>query len=249
MSLIQPFNGQSSADAKMWIARFELFVKTKGFNANKAKSVLPLMLKDGALRWYMSLPDEIKDDYDSLTDAFMQRYGPDENTKWQRTAQLYQTKQSPGQTVEDFITLVTSKGQDVGLSEEQTQQVIINGLKANIRQFVLQNNPQNMEDLRRWAKLGELTCSDENEQHHEVVAAITRLEEQLQALSVQAAQGAWNNNKGSQNQRQSQRKCGFCGRDWHEQLTNCPARGKTCAKCKKQNHFARVCRSAPITEQ
>ncbi|XP_069133378.1 uncharacterized protein [Argopecten irradians] len=251
LTLIQPFTGDSSDDAKLWITRFQLFVKTKGFNQHKAKTVLPLFLKDGALRWYMSLPDTITEDYETLTNAFLQRYGPDDNTKWQRTAQLYQTKQTSGQSVEDFITMLTGKGQDVGLSEDQIQQVVINGLKPNIRQFVLQNNPQTIDELRRWAKLGELTVSDENQQHQEVVAAIARLEDQLQALSVQATQTTWKNGRqqSKSSQQQQQRKCSFCGNNWHQQLANCPARGKTCAKCHKINHFARVCRSAPRTEQ
>ncbi|KAK3795957.1 hypothetical protein RRG08_042951 [Elysia crispata] len=36
--------------------------------------------------------------------------------------------------------------------------------------------------------------------------------------------------------------CGNCGYQ-HAKQSQCPARGKTCRKCNKQNHFARVCRS------
>ena len=36
--------------------------------------------------------------------------------------------------------------------------------------------------------------------------------------------------------------CGNCGYQ-HAKQSQCPARGKTCKKCNKQNHFARVCRS------
>ena len=43
-------------------------------------------------------------------------------------------------------------------------------------------------------------------------------------------------------QNTSQRKCGRCGSNHPPR--NCPAFGKTCRKCQKQNHFARVCKSA-----
>ena len=39
------------------------------------------------------------------------------------------------------------------------------------------------------------------------------------------------------------RTCGFCGGKYHSVLRNCPARGKTCLKCGKLNHFRRMCRS------
>ncbi|KAJ8375478.1 hypothetical protein SKAU_G00060580 [Synaphobranchus kaupii] len=42
--------------------------------------------------------------------------------------------------------------------------------------------------------------------------------------------------------------CGNCGSSSHAtRAQNCPARGQTCRRCGKQNHFARVCRSAPAT--
>ena len=37
------------------------------------------------------------------------------------------------------------------------------------------------------------------------------------------------------------KKCKFCGRNWHDQLSQCPARGENCAKCGVKGHFAVVC--------
>jgi hypothetical protein len=36
-------------------------------------------------------------------------------------------------------------------------------------------------------------------------------------------------------------RCGNCGRQRHQSRDQCPARGKTCIKCNKANHFAAVC--------
>ena len=38
--------------------------------------------------------------------------------------------------------------------------------------------------------------------------------------------------------------CSACGKERHLDRSQCPARGKTCIKCGKLNHFASVCRSA-----
>ena len=40
------------------------------------------------------------------------------------------------------------------------------------------------------------------------------------------------------------KKCGRCGRPWHKDIRNCPAKGKNCLKCGKLDHFAAYCRSS-----
>ena len=42
----------------------------------------------------------------------------------------------------------------------------------------------------------------------------------------------------------SQRQCYRCGREKCPQGSKCPANGQKCSKCKKMNHFAKVCRSS-----
>jgi len=37
--------------------------------------------------------------------------------------------------------------------------------------------------------------------------------------------------------------CGYCGKNAHEDIRQCPARGKECSHCGRTNHFASVCRS------
>ena len=38
-------------------------------------------------------------------------------------------------------------------------------------------------------------------------------------------------------------KCGYCGKQKHKSKHDCPAYGKFCDNCKKENHFASVCKS------
>jgi hypothetical protein len=49
-------------------------VTTKGLNDAMARTTLPLYLKDRALRWYISLEDDVKGDYDVLKEAFQTRF-------------------------------------------------------------------------------------------------------------------------------------------------------------------------------
>ncbi|KAK2702145.1 hypothetical protein QYM36_019275, partial [Artemia franciscana] len=43
------------------------------------------------------------------------------------------------------------------------------------------------------------------------------------------------------------KECYFCGAPYTKNH-NCPARGKTCSKCNKLNHFAKVCKSKGVNE-
>lgn len=46
---------------------------------------------------------------------------------------------------------------------------------------------------------------------------------------------------------QVNRRCGNCGSTRHSShAPDCPARGQTCRRCQKLNHFAKCCRSAPV---
>lgn len=49
----------------------------------------------------------------------------------------------------------------------------------------------------------------------------------------------------SQRRTTANRSCGGCGGTWHPKREDCDAWGKTCKKCGKQGHFAKVCRSNP----
>jgi len=61
---------------------------------------------------------------------------------------------------------------------------------------------------------------------------------------------AYTQGQGNQAQAQgSTPTCSLCGYGWHKSRDLCPAIGKTCAYCKKQNHFSRVCRAAMRNRQ
>ena len=45
------------------------------------------------------------------------------------------------------------------------------------------------------------------------------------------------------------KRCRFCGGEWHEQLEMCPAKDKNCGSCGEQGHFARFCINALSDEE
>ena len=49
--------------------------------------------------------------------------------------------------------------------------------------------------------------------------------------------------------RQQKQKCNHCGYSWPHRTSPCPAQGKSCNQCGKANHFAKVCRTHPMSSQ
>jgi len=55
-------------------------------------------------------------------------------------------------------------------------------------------------------------------------------------------------NEGKPKQFESNKKCYFCGRDFHKH-SSCPARNATCHKCGKSGHFKSVCQSSSVVHE
>ena len=259
--LIPRFKGNVDEDAKLWLTRLELWIKSREVSNEKAAAMLPLLLADSALLWYVGLSDDVKSNLKDLKAAFLSRYGPDERTKWSRVAALYQTHQGQSEAVQDFVSKMRGKAASLDMGEAQLVQAIINGLRPEIRQFVLQRDANTIAEIVSSATLAETTVTPQGNTS-ELVAAIARLEKQVQEMSVQminanTVQQASGDSAPKQGQQpnwysagqwQAPRYCAYCGREPHAR-SRCAADGQTCSRCGKVGHFARVCRSAPQSNQ
>ena len=255
LTAIQPFEGNVTEDAKIWLTRFELYTASKGIKDAAAKATLPLFFKDKALKWYINLSQEVKGNYLELKAAFLKRYGPDNTMIWQRTTTLFQRKQLVNESAEDFVSDIIASGSDLNIPEEQIRHIIVSGLRPHIRQFVLQKQTETIDELRSAAKLAELTTIDTSTEQAQLRATISSLEQQVQAMSslVTAALEKKPSDRCDTQQkdhkpiyqpyRYSHRnRCSFCGGEWHQNLKQCPAQGKECHRCHSLNHFAKMCR-------
>ena len=55
--------------------------------------------------------------------------------------------------------------------------------------------------------------------------------------------------RGTTARRNNLSKCKYCGNNHVWGRKNCPANGKTCSKCGRNDHFAKVCRSSTFSQQ
>ena len=67
------FAGTSLEDAQLWWSSFQLYKNFKEFTNPRALAVFPLMLKDGAMTWYLGQPEATKTDWAALQEAFRKK--------------------------------------------------------------------------------------------------------------------------------------------------------------------------------
>lgn len=180
---IEPFSGDSSVNATEWMDRFENFVIFKGFKEQRRTAALSLLLRGGAQRWLATLPGDTKNSFILLKEAFLQRF-KDTSPSWAKVADLFQRKQNITEDTENFITFMEAEGAKVDLPEQQVFQAVMKGLLPHIRQFVLLQNPQNLQELRGIARTAEAATKETTDTSSLVLERLQEVQVQIKNLSA-----------------------------------------------------------------
>jgi len=184
------FNGATTDNGNDWLAKFELWAQFKNVNNQRKLAAMALLLQQNASTWFRILPADRKDTFDNLRAAFVERYGQNQLAPWQRATRVWSMEQRPTEPVQDFVASVVQASNEAGLTDEQQLQAVIKGLRPSIRQYVLRQQPANVEQLLAAAILAERTDLPSTVSASADVGIIAdtvmRLEKQLQQLTVAA---------------------------------------------------------------
>lgn len=180
-SALSPERFSGTEDAIRWWQSFDFYCAFKGFDNDRRAASLPLFLKASAIDWYQTLPEATKTNFQHLQTAFEARYHPGQDLAWARVGKIFNKIQGPNEPVQNYIEYMQSQAQGVALPDAQLRQAILNGLKPSIRQVVLQNANDTIENLKASAVLAEnaaTTTTDDTK----LVSAINRLEQSTSLL-------------------------------------------------------------------
>ena len=190
------FSGLKSEDAEEWLHSILFWIQYKRLNDESGIAAAALLLRDGALQWFHSLDHSDMSSMRSFSDAFKRRYMELKADKWKDIVAVFELKQLPDQSVEDFIALAQKKGNKAQAAPEQLRAAIIKGLKPYVRQQVLQHEPKDIEEIRKWAIVAESTEAQEDrssssselaravEEMRKQSAAVRDLQEQIQKIHL-----------------------------------------------------------------
>jgi hypothetical protein len=186
--LIAPdlFWGRVEEQAQEWLQSVRHWLAFKQFNKRQSANAIPVLLRGSALVWYGNLPDEVKQDFDKLTEAFISRYHIIGITGWKDTAELWANPQNPHQSVDDYLNNMERKAAKTNMPEEQKRHAIIYGLRPAIRQQVLQHEITNVQQIRHWATIAEASENSHAPQD-DLKQMIKELKDQQEALVKVAA--------------------------------------------------------------
>ena len=181
--LIAPdlFRGTKQEEAQEWLESVRHWARFKQLNAAQSAAAIPVLLRDSALTWYNALADAVKDNFDQLCEAFLNRYRPNGITGWRDAATVWSSKQGHHQTVDDFINIVEKQAARAQMDDLQKRYAIIQGLRPTIRQQVLQHENLTVAEIRKWATIAEASQGPE-ETSTEVSSALRSIQDQLSKM-------------------------------------------------------------------
>ena len=176
------FKGQQSEDAENWWQDVENWCAYKRLTDREKIGLIPLLLKDSAKQWFQSIDETDRDTFDKIKEAFNEQFKRDSIHKWKDSAAVWSTVQGEKQSVEDYFSEVLKKAQRANLSIEQTQYSLINGLHKNIRQVVLQHEPEDIQQVKKWVIIAESSGSESD--NSDIMGIIQRMEKKLDGMKV-----------------------------------------------------------------
>ncbi|XP_014678719.1 PREDICTED: uncharacterized protein LOC106818534 [Priapulus caudatus] len=202
-------------------------------------------------------------EYSVATAALNAYFTPKANTAFE-VYNFRQATQKGGENMDAFATRLRQLAKSCGFADDKIEianQIIFSCKSQSLRRRALRDN-LNLDDLIKLARSLEIsetqaktveasnsdTVNFMKDQHQ---SRDKRQQSRSNSQSYRRSQSSHHANGRSQSRRRpdngSRRrnntgKCYYCG--YNLPHLNCPARGKTCAKCGKRDHFAQVCKSS-----
>ncbi|VDI49213.1 Hypothetical predicted protein [Mytilus galloprovincialis] len=159
-------------------------------------------------------------------------------------------KQKEGQSLDEFVTELRKLAKTcefTNVDKEILSQVIQNCKSNRLRRRALREPDKTLNDILTLGRTLEMADTQATEMERETtVNKITNTNKTYpktnykQQRGQQASSSYHNPNYSNRPTRQTQ--CRNCGGQFPHKNGPCPANGKTCNACHKQNHFAKVCR-------
>jgi hypothetical protein len=151
--------------------------------------------------------------------------------------------QNDGETIDQYVTELKRLAKDCvygGLTDEMIRDRIVCGTNnPQIKEKLLQAEDLDLNKaltIARGIEISTTQMKDITEQSKTVLGMFKNKRGKKQASKEQHQ---------SESRKSKGNECKSCGRR-HETKQECPARGKVCFKCKKPNHYSRMCRSKVV---
>lgn len=172
-SIVKPFNGLQPADK--WLQQFQLYTTYKHIAGKEKIDLFRLLLTDTASDWLSTLSPPIVASEATLFAAFQNRFGMTQAQKWRTEKELWSRDQQDKETVDEYVTIMQVVANRVGMGPEQLLKLIIQGLKPELRLFVLNARVANIEELLSIARTCEAARQVDKPSHQSSIDVLTEV--------------------------------------------------------------------------
>ena len=143
------FTGTAADNILDWLENFDRIAAHNVWNDQKQLQVIPVSVKDTALNFYGSFPDQTKTDINLLKAALRDRYHTQDRL-YDMCVKLHELWQGP--SLETYINDLDTLARHLELPEQQKIHYFIFGLKPKLKQALLIQQPQTYDDAVTFAK-------------------------------------------------------------------------------------------------
>ena len=263
---LPPFDPHSDVTSaptrwQRWLQRFQNYVVAVNIECPKRKRAMLLHYAGEAVHDIFQTLSETGEakDYALAIKKLTDYFAPKQNVDFE-TYKFRQTRQEVSETLDQYVTKLRQLAIHCDFTDQEREikaQVIQGCLSSRLRRKALGDSSMTLNDLltrgrtdeasNRQAAAMELEQDGRMDQRGSVNALGNKNSGRHQPPRVNYDGGrkAESRPQNGTRRRQAQTSdCYHCGRQWpHSEEQPRPARGKTCDKCNKLNHFAAVCRS------
>ncbi len=144
--------------ARSWIDKFAGFMELKGaLPDGQVVRYLRLVTTGPAYQWALTLPNDAN--LANVRDAFLQRFVTANNLRYKLRHDFERRTQSDGEQVSKYLSDMQQMATALELDDNTVKHAIIRGLQPNIRSVVLTQEPENLDDAIRKAKIAALAVN------------------------------------------------------------------------------------------
>ena len=245
MASNEQLNLEDITDTKAWFMAFEAKCSLDKNASNEKTKTMKFISTVGvkSLKRITEIcaPTDLTDmKYEDIKRKILNFFSPKKKLIIAERTKFFQTKQAEGETYSGYLAKLNNAAEDcefdeLATSDSPREQLILTQFIAGIqsthvRQKILETNYTNQmstqQTLNFVQSLDEIDkfCNESENSSHKGDC----LHSEVRKSSGKPKQ------------------CKFCGYNWHNNLTECPARQKICNNCNKKGHFAKMCKQQKI---